>query len=128
AMALRTTLGQATSASEASAAFAQYETALTGGSDIAAGVVGAALQVDISSALSATAAVNATVTAQSTLDSALASATRDTDVDAMADALVTARASFNQAVEAQATALAAFAQRQAAIDLLIVAQGTFRLR
>src|SRR5207302_11122436 len=73
-------------------------------------------------------AVNASATLDTTLNTVVATG-GSVDFDAVASAVVTAYDTFATTIGAQATTLATFgAKAQPTIDVLVVVQGSFRLR
>jgi hypothetical protein len=95
-------------------------------------VLGNYLEVTLVTKVTAQTVVNVSVTAATALDStlgAVVSATGDLDLEAIADTVVQAYGAFAATIEAQTGALAVFGAKAApAIDVLIIAQGDFRMR
>ncbi|CAM4189106.1 hypothetical protein COEX109129_12455 [Corallococcus exiguus] len=128
---LRSNLFSATSASDASTAWASYNTRLaTGGSS---SVMGAQLGVTSSNYLAFDSAVHAGAQAGTTLEATLGTVMEQSgkaSATALSDAVVNAFATYDAAVRGGATAtLVAFGPKATTgVELLIISEGSFRLR
>ncbi|NPC45969.1 hypothetical protein HPC50_02650 [Corallococcus exiguus] len=131
ATSLRANLSSATSAGAAATAWANYNTQLaTGGS---ATVMGAQLGVTSSNQLAFDSAVHAGAQARATLEATLGTVLEQSgkaSATALADAVVNAFVTYDAAVRGGATApLVAFGPKATTgVELLIISEGSFRLR
>jgi plastocyanin len=129
---LRADLTAAADFTAATAAYTAFATSIDGGADVSTSVLGQYLAVDVTTKTTAQGAVDVATNASATLDTTLntvVAAGGSVDFDAVASAVVTAYDTFASTVGAQTTALATFgAKAQPTVDVLIVAQGAFRLR
>lgn len=136
ATSLRTSVSASATASAAAQAFASFSTSVASTSNVQTSVLGAYLGVTSTNQLAVSGAVQASVTAAATLDAALGAAvdaavstSGQVDTVKLATAIADAYGTYSSTVEAQATALAVFGTKAApAVDVLLVAEGSFRLR
>jgi hypothetical protein len=132
---LHTDLANATNASAAVNAWAKFTTSISGSGDLSASVLGNFLSVDGTTQATIQAAVDASAHAAGQLDTTLNSAfnaalatSGQIDFDALASSVVNAYGDFDDAVQTQATLLTGFGTAATpAIDLLVVADGAFRV-
>jgi SWI/SNF-related matrix-associated actin-dependent regulator 1 of chromatin subfamily A len=131
--ALRAQVGAASSVGAASAAYTAFAASVSGSADLSTSVVGTYLDVQASNQLALQAAVDASAVASTSLTAAVdqtfelaGSAAGALDVSAFAGQIAQAYAAYDSALQAQVVALGQFgAQAQPAVDLLVVAQGSF---
>jgi hypothetical protein len=135
ATSLRANVSAAATASAAAQAYATFSASVATSADVRTTVLGSYLGVNATNQLAVSTAVQATATAAATLDTALNAAVNaavtgtQTDATRLATGVADAYATYATAVEAQATTLAAFGTKAApAVDVLLIAQGSFRLR
>jgi len=122
----------------AAQAFTSFGASVTGTTDVQASVLGQYLGVNSTSAIAVNAAVQASASAAATLNAALnaaldaavsAAVTSDTtNVSQLATQTAQAYQAYEAAVNAQATALAAFGTKASpAVELMLVTEGSFEL-
>lgn len=132
---LRSSVSAATTASAAAQAFAGFSSSVATGADVKTTVLGSYLGVNVTNQLAVSGAVQASATAAATLDAALdvavnaAVTATQTDTTKLATGIADAYATYVSSVKAQSTALAVFSsQATPAVELLVVADGSFRLQ
>lgn len=131
---LRSGVSASTTAPAAAQAFASFSASVATNSNVQATVLGSYLGVNSANQLAVSGAVGATASAAAALDVALDAAVNasvsasQTDVTRLATGIADAYATYAKAVEAQAAVLSAFGTKAApAVDMLLVAEGSFRL-
>lgn len=129
---LRASISSAADATAEVAAYVAFTAAISGSADVSGSVIGQYLAVDVTTKTSAQTTVNVAAQASATLDTTLStvvSTTGSIDVDAIANAVVMAYTTFATTIDAQASTLVSFgAKAQPTLDLLIVVDGSFRMR
>lgn len=127
--ALRADINAATSAQAVAQAWATWSVSVSGGASTS--VLNAYLGAEASGSTQLDAALEATAAARVSLDTALSLAVgvvSTIDVSATVGAVVTAFNTYHAAVRTQASALSALGTRASpAVELMVVAQGSFRL-
>lgn len=131
--ALKAQVAGATSVGAASAAYTDFAATLSGSADLSTSVLGTYLGVQASNQLAVQSAVDASAVASTSLTAAVdqtfevaGGAAGTLDVSAFAEQIAQAYAAYDSALQAQVVALGEFgAQAQPAVDLLVVAQGSF---
>lgn len=132
---LKAQVGAADNVAADAKAFTTFAATVSGSANLSTSVLGTYLAVGSSNAFTVQNVVNASATAATQLDSGIDSAftaaggaTATLDLSTLADQLATAYSSFDAAIQSEALALANYGtQAQPAVDLLIVAQGSFRV-
>lgn len=129
---LKTEVAAAVTGAAAAQAFAKFSASIATGAELQGTVLGQTVGATATGELAIDTAVSATVTAGNTLETALETTltTADgADPVAIATAVSEAYGTYQDAVRAQAMALAALgAGATPTVELLILAEGSFRLR
>ena len=132
---LRANVSAAATASAAAQAYASFSANVATSADVRTTVLGSYLGVTTTNQLAVSTAVQATTTAAASLDAALNVAVNaaisgtQTDTTKLATGIADAYAAYAATVEAQTTTLAVFGTKAApAVDVLLIAEGSFRLR
>jgi hypothetical protein len=135
ATSLRANVSAAATASAAAQAYATFSASVATSADVRTTVLGSYLGVTTTNQLAVSTAVQASATAAAALDTALnvavsaAVSGTQTDTTRLATGIADAYATYATAVEAQATTLTAFGTKAApTVEVLLIAQGSFRLR
>jgi hypothetical protein len=135
ATSLRTSVSAATTASAAAQAYASFSASVATSANVQSTVLGSYLGVSVVNQVAVSTAVQATATASAALDTALniavegAVTSSQTNVTQLATGVANAYATYANTVEAQATTLAVFGTKTApAVDVLLIAEGSFRMR
>ena len=135
ATSLRSNVSAAATASAAAQAYASFSASVATGADVKTTVLGSYLGVSVANQAAVSTAVHASASAAATLDAALnvaidaAVTNSQTDVTRLATGVADAYAAYATTVEAQASLLTAFGTKAApAVDVLLIAEGSFRLR
>jgi hypothetical protein len=135
AASLRASVGASASASAVAQAFASFSASVATNTNVQATVLGAYLGVNATNQTAVSASIQATAAAAASLDVALDAAAdvavsaSQTNVTALAAGIADAYAAYDSAVLAQAGALSAFGTKAApAVEVLVLAEGSFRLR
>ncbi|WP_224366071.1 hypothetical protein [Hyalangium versicolor] len=135
ATALRSNVSASVTAAAAAQAFTGFSASVATGADLKSTVLGSYLGVSVVNQVAAAGAVQATATAATALDAALDVAVKaavtatQTDTAKLATGIADAYATYVSAVKAQATPLATFGEKATpAVELLVVADGSFRLQ
>lgn len=133
---LRARIGAASTVSAAGSAYAELAIALRGDADVRGSILGTYLGVDLVSALTVQPAVEASATAAAQLDAALDAAMQASlsgsgsiDTRMLAMQIAAAYGQHAEAIAAQRATLgtlASDARLECAIDLLVLADGSFR--